>query len=187
MALRSGAMLFSVLCIVIWWWMAQRSTLAQITASPTPCRPALAYCAGTTLRRSVNDDVQAAIDNTQAVRYTGCTQNRMVTVAQLGRALDCGSSGCGFEPHRSPFISSQVQPCDRYQNGMSIPYAFCSPTAFPSLFACSDAVVNGCNHPGWGFQPMASTSGDLSVSNVTTLTDALSIHRERARPASRPR
>src|SRR6266851_6374307 len=102
MALRSGAMLFSVLCIVIWWWMAQRSTLAQITASPTPCRPALAYCAGTTLRRSVNDDVQAAIDNTQAFRYTGCTQNRMVTVAQLGRALDCGSSGCGFEPHRSP-------------------------------------------------------------------------------------
>src|SRR6266851_8457615 len=102
MALRSGAMLFSVLCIVIWWWMAQRSTLAQITASPTPCRPARACCAGTTSRKSVTDDVQAAIDNTQAVRYTGCTQNRMVTVAQLGRALDCGSSGCGFEPHRSP-------------------------------------------------------------------------------------
>ena len=28
----------------------------------------------------------------------------MVTVAQVGRALDCGSSGCGFEPHRSPFF-----------------------------------------------------------------------------------
>src|SRR5229473_6024181 len=102
MALHSGATQSLALSTVLQYWMAHRSTLAQITASPTPCRPALAYCAGTTLRRSVNDDVQAAIDNTQAVRYTGCTQNRMVTVAQLGRALDCGSSGCGFEPHRSP-------------------------------------------------------------------------------------
>src|SRR6266487_2331834 len=24
--------------------------------------------------------------------------------SSIGRALDCGSSGCGFEPHRSPFI-----------------------------------------------------------------------------------
>ncbi len=30
----------------------------------------------------------------------------VVTVAQLGRALDCGSSGCGFKPHRSPFSTS---------------------------------------------------------------------------------
>src|SRR6266516_5565154 len=24
--------------------------------------------------------------------------------SSIGRALDCGSSGCGFKPHRSPFI-----------------------------------------------------------------------------------
>ena len=28
----------------------------------------------------------------------------MVNVAQLVRALDCGSKGRGFEPHLSPFI-----------------------------------------------------------------------------------
>jgi hypothetical protein len=24
--------------------------------------------------------------------------------SSIGRALDCGSSGCGFKPHRSPFF-----------------------------------------------------------------------------------
>jgi hypothetical protein len=24
--------------------------------------------------------------------------------SSIGRALDCGSSGCGFKPHRSPFL-----------------------------------------------------------------------------------
>ncbi len=28
--------------------------------------------------------------------------SRVVTVAQLVRALDCGSRGCGFDSHRSP-------------------------------------------------------------------------------------
>src|SRR6266702_1847078 len=83
---------------------AVRAMFMHCKAAPAPCRPALACCAGTTSRKSVTIDVLAAIDNTQAVRYTGCTQERMVPVAQLGRALDCGSSGCGFEPHRSPQI-----------------------------------------------------------------------------------
>src|SRR6266568_3960152 len=77
---------------------------AAVRAMFMRCKAAPALSSGTTPRKSVTDDVQAAIDNTQAVRYTGCTQERMVTVAQLGRALDCGSSGCGFEPHRSPQI-----------------------------------------------------------------------------------
>ena len=29
----------------------------------------------------------------------------VVDVAQAGRALGCGSKGCGFESHRSPFIN----------------------------------------------------------------------------------
>ena len=32
----------------------------------------------------------------------------MVAVAQFGRALDCESSGCGFEPHRSPQVFGLV-------------------------------------------------------------------------------
>src|SRR6266705_2391163 len=31
--------------------------------------------------------------------------------SSIGRALDCGSSGCGFKPHRSPFYFSSKTTC----------------------------------------------------------------------------
>ena len=36
----------------------------------------------------------------------------MVNVAQLVRALDCGSKGRGFESHLSPFLGRCVVMCD---------------------------------------------------------------------------
>src|SRR5581483_2290566 len=44
-----------------------------------------------------------AIDNSQEVRYTSdVLRDTYGDRSSIGRALDCGSSGCGFEPHRSP-------------------------------------------------------------------------------------
>ena len=44
------------------------------------------------------------LDNAQALVYTSDTLTacRYGDRSSIGRALDCGSSGCGFKPHRSP-------------------------------------------------------------------------------------
>ena len=38
----------------------------------------------------------------------------MVIVAQLVRALDCGSRGRRFEPDLSPTLNPMVKKCDRW-------------------------------------------------------------------------
>src|SRR5258708_1152348 len=46
------------------------------------------------------------LDNSQALVYTSGTFTAYLhgDRSSIGRALDCGSSGCGFKPHRSPFL-----------------------------------------------------------------------------------
>src|SRR6266702_1755613 len=50
-------------------------------------------------------------EGARAKLLTMCNVSSILTVHQahgdrssIGRALDCGSSGCGFKPHRSPFL-----------------------------------------------------------------------------------
>ena len=37
-----------------------------------------------------------------------CAIARMVSVAQLARALGCGPSGCGFKPHPTHFKKEKI-------------------------------------------------------------------------------
>src|SRR6266571_6883990 len=55
-------------------------------------------------------------EGSRAKLLTMCNVSSILTLHQehgdrssIGRALDCGSSGCGFKPHRSPFIFLQAQ------------------------------------------------------------------------------
>src|SRR6266700_6649113 len=50
-------------------------------------------------------------EGARAKLLTMCNVSSILTLHQkhgdrssIGRALDCGSSGCGFKPHRSPFL-----------------------------------------------------------------------------------
>jgi hypothetical protein len=55
------------------------------------------------------------LDNAQALVYTSDTLTacRYGDRSSIGRALDCGSSGCGFKPHRSPpFVLLEAILCD---------------------------------------------------------------------------
>ena len=57
---------------------------------------------GFSSKLSSPEKANLAIDKAQEVRYTSSVLNRHGDRSSIGRALDCGSSGCGFKPHRSP-------------------------------------------------------------------------------------
>ncbi len=60
----------------------------------------------------------------------------MVNVAQLVRALDCGSKGRGFEPHLSPSLRNLVV-CGQQDFFLSLPQAFPYRKRF---YSCSRAL-----------------------------------------------
>ena len=48
---------------------------------------------------------ESGLDKSQEVGYTNAVPlKERGDRSSIGRALDCGSSGCGFKPHRSPFL-----------------------------------------------------------------------------------
>src|SRR5437870_10019881 len=56
-------------------------------------------------------------EGARAKLLTMCNVSSILTLHQkhgdrssIGRALDCGSSGCGFKPHRSPSIFHFLSP-----------------------------------------------------------------------------
>jgi hypothetical protein len=52
----------------------------------------------------IGKSAKKTLDNSQIALYTGATLEIYGDRSSIGRALDCGSSGCGFKPHRSPFF-----------------------------------------------------------------------------------
>src|SRR6266480_5504551 len=61
--------------------------------------------------------------------------------SSIGRALDCGSSGCGFKPHRSPSISHFISPVVIFPIAMQLWQGYNSPWELCWLFVALVAVV----------------------------------------------
>src|SRR5260370_38625225 len=85
----------------------------------------------------------AELTKTSRIVYIKRAVCAMVAVAQLGRALDCGSSGCGFEPHQPPqCIKTRFLFCKQLCAFIRIRCWLRSP------FACGILVVarTSCHH-----------------------------------------
>ena len=61
--------------------------------------------------------------------------------SSIGRALDCGSSGCGFKPHRSPSISHFISPVVIFPIVMQLWQGYNSPWELCWLFVALVALV----------------------------------------------
>src|SRR6266576_4666000 len=87
-------------------------------------------------------------EGSRAKLLTMCNVSSILTLHQehgdrssIGRALDCGSSGCGFKPHRSPSISHFISPVVIFPIVMQLWQGYNSPWELCWLFVALVALV----------------------------------------------